>query len=221
MKRVEGDILGEDYLLGLGPYPSGWSLDDLVWGYAAPVSGLSVADNELKLTISPFPPDKNRNINFIHQATVTLNQAVPYYTVENQVFTWADKRPTYIRIDRKPGSRVLQVYGNISEGAQPDVEEIAIDDPAEYAAMAFKQMLIDRGIPVTGTARASHALEYVPGMPLVGFVTATSEPIANLTPLPQSQLFPDVGSVGCGDCNPLWAYKLLAKHVSAPLREEH
>ena len=52
VKRVEGNIDGSAKF-PWQPYPAGWSTDDLVWGYAAPVSGLSVADNELKLTISP------------------------------------------------------------------------------------------------------------------------------------------------------------------------
>jgi D-alanyl-D-alanine carboxypeptidase/D-alanyl-D-alanine-endopeptidase (penicillin-binding protein 4) len=38
--------------------------------------------------------------------------------------------------------------------------------------------------------------------------------------LPESHEFPDVGSIGCPNCDKLWAYKVLAKHVSAPLRED-
>jgi D-alanyl-D-alanine carboxypeptidase/D-alanyl-D-alanine-endopeptidase (penicillin-binding protein 4) len=40
----------------------------------------------------------------------------------------------------------------------PMSSHLAMDDPAEYAAMAFKQMLEQRGIRVTGHARAEHRL---------------------------------------------------------------
>jgi D-alanyl-D-alanine carboxypeptidase/D-alanyl-D-alanine-endopeptidase (penicillin-binding protein 4) len=50
------------------------------------------------------------------------------------------------------------VYGSIAVDAQPDEEEIAIHDPAEYAAVALKGMLEARGIVVTGKARAKHRI---------------------------------------------------------------
>jgi D-alanyl-D-alanine carboxypeptidase/D-alanyl-D-alanine-endopeptidase (penicillin-binding protein 4) len=199
-------------------------MDDAVWGYAAPVSGLSVADNEMKVTIYPSPA-KGYEAFFTRlgeefPALIQVDQVVPYYTVVNHVECWPEKKPTHIQIERTPGSHELLVYGYISRGAQPVVEEIAIDDPAAFAALTFKQMLVDRGIPVTGTAEASHALVYSPRVPTVDFATEANEPIANLAPLPESHEFPDVGSIGCPNCDKLWAYKVLAKHVSAPLRED-
>jgi serine-type D-Ala-D-Ala carboxypeptidase/endopeptidase (penicillin-binding protein 4) len=53
---------------------------------------------------------------------------------------------------------VLRVYGTIALDSQPDEEEVAIHDPAEYAAMALKGMLEARGIVVTGKARALHRI---------------------------------------------------------------
>ena len=224
VKRVEGDIWGADFHFERERYPSGWSMDDAVWGYAAPVSGLSVADNEMKVTIYPSPA-KGYEAFFTRlgeefPALMQVDQVVPYYTVVNHVECWPEKKPTHIQIERTPGSHELLVYGYISRGAQPVVEEIAIDDPAAFAALTFKQMLVDRGIPVTGTAEASHALVYSPRVPTVDFATEANEPIANLAPLPESHEFPDVGSIGCPNCDKLWAYKVLAKHVSAPLRED-
>ena len=48
------------------------------------------------------------------------------------------------------------MYGSIAVKAKPDVEEVAIHDPAEYAAVALKGMLEARGIVVKGVARAKH-----------------------------------------------------------------
>jgi serine-type D-Ala-D-Ala carboxypeptidase/endopeptidase (penicillin-binding protein 4) len=153
VKLITGDVVGDDTGFPWEPYPSGWSMDDAVWGYGAPVSALSIDDNQLQLTVTAnaIPGQSN------HNATVSLNQnGVPYYTVQSQVNLGPPKSLTNIQVDRAPGSRTLRVYGQIPDGAPPDVEEIAIDDPAEYAAMAFKQMLEARGIAVRGIAHAGH-----------------------------------------------------------------
>jgi len=216
VKRVEGDVSGSDALFDPQPYPSGWSMDDAVWGYGAPVSGLSVADNTLKLTVSP-----RQHGTLFTDALAMIEQAVPYYTVEMHATSTGVKKPTLIRIDRSHGSRVVQVYGYIAEGTEPDVEEISIDDPAEYAAMAFKQMLIDRGVTVTGSAKTFHAIVAGRRAPTANFATATSEPIADLGPVPESRVFPDVLHSGrCSGCDKHWASKVLAKHVSAPLLDD-
>ena len=39
------------------------------------------------------------------------------------------------------GAKVLRLYGSIAVDAHPDEEEVAIHDPAEYAAAALKAML--------------------------------------------------------------------------------
>jgi D-alanyl-D-alanine carboxypeptidase/D-alanyl-D-alanine-endopeptidase (penicillin-binding protein 4) len=61
-------------------------------------------------------------------------------------------------MERALGSQLLRVYGSIAVDAQPDEEEVAIHDPAEYAADALKGMLEARGIVVTGKARALHRI---------------------------------------------------------------
>ncbi len=153
VKVITGDIVGDDTLFPWEPYPNGWSMDDAVWGYGAPVTALSIEDNQLPLTVTANTIPGQFN----HNATVSLNQnGVPYYTVQSQVILGPPKSPTNIQVERAPGSRTLRVYGQIADGAAPDVEEIAIDDPAEYAAMAFKQLLEARGITVRGNAHALH-----------------------------------------------------------------
>src|SRR5205085_8228481 len=51
--KINGDIVGDDTLFPSEPYPQDWSIDDAVWGYGAPVSALTIADNELRLEIDP------------------------------------------------------------------------------------------------------------------------------------------------------------------------
>jgi serine-type D-Ala-D-Ala carboxypeptidase/endopeptidase (penicillin-binding protein 4) len=206
LTRIEGDVIGDDALFKWEPYPQDWSIDDAVWEYGAPVSALTVADNTLNLTVSP-----RRAGTSIMDALATIDQAVPYYTVEMHATSTEVKKPTLIRIDRSPGSRVVRVYGYIAEGAKPDVEDIAIEDPAEYAAMALTQFLTNRGIAVTGTARAFHATV----KPTLNFIVEANEPIAELAAVPESNQWPEKLHLACVGCD-----KTLATHVSSPLSED-
>ncbi len=149
VKRITGDIVGDDTLFPYEPYAESWAQDDQVWGYGAPVSALSIDNNQLTLIVTPSA--------FSGPAMVQLEQNVPYYSVEARVETVdAGKQAGGIQIERLPGSRVLRVYGEVAMGAKPDVEYVAIADPAQYAAMVLRAMLVQHGIAVTGTARAEH-----------------------------------------------------------------
>src|SRR3981081_1988911 len=134
------------------PYPQDWSIDDTVWGYGAPVSALTINDNQIKVTVTPAAIAGQ-------PATVGIDPAVPsYYTLAVSVTTGEKKSGSHVQMERALGSKVLRVYGSIAVDAQPDEEEVAIHDPAEDAAVALKGMLEKRGVVVTGKALAQTRL---------------------------------------------------------------
>jgi serine-type D-Ala-D-Ala carboxypeptidase/endopeptidase (penicillin-binding protein 4) len=152
LKVVTGDVVGDDTLFPWEPYAEDWAIDDAVWGYGAPVSALTITDNQLKVTVTP-------GLTISEPATVTIDPALPYYTLDaTGLKTGAAKSGSHVQMERALGSKVLRVYGSIAVDAQPDEEEVAIQDPAEYAAVALKGMLEARGIVVTGVARAEHRI---------------------------------------------------------------
>src|SRR5271154_5922405 len=152
LKVVNGDVVGDDTLFPWEPYAQDWVIDDAVWGYGAPVSALTINDNQIKVTVTPAPVAGE-------PATVVVDPAVPsYYTLDVSVTTGANKSGSHVQMEQALGSKVLRVYGSIAVDAQPDEEDVAIHDPAEYAAVALKGMLEARGIMVTGKARAKHLI---------------------------------------------------------------
>ncbi len=152
LKVVNGDVVGDDTLFPWEPYPQDWSIDDTVWGYGAPVSALTINDNQIKVTVTPAAIAGQ-------PATVVVDPAVPsYYTLDVSVTTGEEKSGSHVQMERALGSKMLRVYGSIAMDAKPDEEEVAIHDPAEYAAVALKGMLEARGIVVTGRARALHRI---------------------------------------------------------------
>lgn len=152
LRRIEGDVVGNDGYFAWEPYPPDWAADDLLWGYGAPVSALTVHDNEVVYSVSPGAKPAGR-------AIVSAVPDLPYYTLNANVFVGSfnggcDDRLGY---QRAAGSRLLQVFGDIKPEAQPCRQAIAIEDPAEYAALALKQALERRGVTIGGTAKAEHA----------------------------------------------------------------
>src|SRR5580704_17858813 len=53
LKRITGDIVGDDRRYVWEPHGEGWSTGDALWEYGAPVSALIVNDNSFAVTIRP------------------------------------------------------------------------------------------------------------------------------------------------------------------------
>ncbi|MCU1324596.1 MAG: D-alanyl-D-alanine carboxypeptidase/D-alanyl-D-alanine-endopeptidase [Acidobacteriaceae bacterium] len=211
LKVVNGDVIGDDTLFPWQPYAEDWSIDDTVWGYGAPVSALTITDNQLKIVVTPGATAGG-------PATVSLDPALAYYTVDvSGLATGAAKSGSHVQMERALGSKVLRVYGSIAVDSQPDEEEIAIHDPAEYAAIALKGMLEARGITVTGVARARHVIS-----------TETKDIVRASHETPAGMDWTKTYSVGkkplaCSDACANMAQTpatVLASHTSPALRED-
>ena len=166
LKHVTGSIVGDDSLFPSEPYPEDWTMDDAVWGYGAPVSALTVNDNQIALVMKP-------GVKAGDPITYTLSPSLPWYTLDiSDAVTGAATSGSHLDVSRLPGSRTVRIYGTIATDAPPDNEEIAIDEPAEYAAKAFKQLLADRGVTVDGGVGVQHRLPAAP----VAFTTELRKP---------------------------------------------
>jgi serine-type D-Ala-D-Ala carboxypeptidase/endopeptidase (penicillin-binding protein 4) len=151
LRRVEGDIIGDDTAYPWKPYPEGWAVDDTIWDYGAPVSALAINDNLISLTL------RTGRTGFL--PVLFLSPAFEYYAIDNRVRT-GPGLPADIRLDRSPGSRQLRISGTMPSGRPRDTTFlVAIDDPALYAAEVLRDALIQRGVSITGTARARHRFE--------------------------------------------------------------
>jgi len=213
LKTVDGDVVGVAYHETWQPYPPGWSVDDLAWGYGAPVSRLSVAENELAITIKPASELSSR-------AVIEIVPEIPYYTVVNDVMTVSADSQRHIDIERTPGSKRLRIYGRIPLHGAVERQHISIDDPVEFAAIAFKNVLEQHGIVVTGRGRAEH----VPLEDARSFREIVREPI-NLEKA--RSVIAGVGTASgdlvclppCDPANPPRS-RILASHVSPTLRDD-
>jgi len=151
LKFVDGDVIADDSYYVFERYGEGWSQDDLVWDWGAPVSALTINDNVIFVNILPADHPGER-------AFLNITPFPEYYRVENRVLTTPQGTgPRKIYINREPGSNQLTIWGNIPQDDSGAGEALAIDDPAEFAARLFRTLLEQRGVVIYGRPRTRHA----------------------------------------------------------------
>ena len=149
VKRIDGGIVGDDTWYVWEPYPAGWSIDDSRFGYGAPVSALTVNDNILNVTVKPAAQVGDL-------ADLSVVPPIQYYDFDNRARTVAAGNSANIQFDREPGSRQIRLWGPIPLRSPGESQDLAIDDPAEFAARALRRALEDRGVTVSGVVTAHH-----------------------------------------------------------------
>lgn len=149
VKVVDGDIIGDDSYFANEHYAEGWSQDDLVWGYGAAVSALTINDNERFVEVWP-------GAAVGQPAVVRLSPDDGSLVVENLVRTTAAGSTRDIELYRDFGSRHLIVWGTMPAGSTMDLETAAVQHPALWAARLLQRALRQRGIEVLGDVEAHH-----------------------------------------------------------------
>ncbi len=151
VRRIEGNVVGDDTRYVWQRHPPGWSMQDGYWAYGAPISALSFNDNMVKLRI--LPGTKPRRL-----ARVDVTPKVEYFSLDNRARTAPTRTVARgLGFDRLPGSRKLQLWGNISIRSRGRVLSVAVDDPALFAAFALHGELKRLGITIDGSPVARHA----------------------------------------------------------------
>ena len=149
VRFVEGTVVGDDSFYLNEPYGTAWAWDDLQWGYGAPVSALSFADNSIELTITADPEKPGSMLE-------EWSPAVQYYTLQNNMIMAHPGEKPHPGLERRPGALLVRTWGTAP--AQGLHAPLAVEDPAEFAAAAFKDALLHRGVIVKGDPAAAHRL---------------------------------------------------------------
>lgn len=150
VKEIDGDVIGDDSYFPYEPYPDGWAIGDLPEDYGAAVSAICFDDNGLDIKITPGD-------QVGAPAGVTV-EPWPGYDVYDFAITTgaADSVPDFHTV-MEPGPKKFLIRGSVPFGHATLDLGAAMPDPALYTASVLKQMLIARGIRITGNARAQHA----------------------------------------------------------------
>jgi D-alanyl-D-alanine carboxypeptidase/D-alanyl-D-alanine-endopeptidase (penicillin-binding protein 4) len=125
-----------------------------------------------------------------------------YFTLDNTMTVALPGQAAQPGVERRPGSMLVRTWGTTPpEGLHV---AIAVEDPAEFIAAAFKDALLRRGVNVTGTTTSRHKYPAGTG----DFAAERAQPIAF------ARSAPDFIAA------PLEGRRVLAIHASLPVVED-
>ena len=158
VKRVEGDLVGDESYFTGAPYGMGWTWDDLTWYFGAEVSALSVNDNALDLFVKP-------GMSVGAQCTVTTGPVTPLMTINNRTTTVPAGTKREVSVYRALGENVIEVGGHLPLDDPGFTAGVAISHPALVFIYMLRSALAEQGIIITGKSRSVDARERK-GVPL-------------------------------------------------------
>lgn len=177
--KVVGTVIGDDTAFPDQRWSPGMSWNNLGSNDATAASALSLDSNEMTLKVTPGGPGLPPVVN-----------APAYVRVINEGLT-INGAPLTLRIEHKINSRDFRLYGEMPVGGAEWSERSGIDDPAEFSAQTFANMLRARGVKVLGKVEARHrpvstdlARPQATEVLLESARQGWGEPLATLTPLP-------------------------------------
>src|SRR6476619_2778825 len=146
VKRVEGDLVGdESYFVG-PKYGAGWNWEDLTWYYGAEITPLTVNDNALDLFIKPGPAVGQ-------PALITTGPPDPLLTTVNKVITSAKGMKRELSIHRGLGENTVTITGSIPLEDRGYSGGIGISHPALLFVYLLRTSLAQKGVVITGKSR--------------------------------------------------------------------
>src|SRR5215217_6771584 len=146
IKRVEGDIVGdESYFVG-PKYGSGWNWEDLTWYYGAEITPLTANDNALDLFIKP-------GTAIGQPALITTGPPDPLLTIVNKVTTSAKGSKREFSIHRGLGENTITITGSIPLEDRGYTGGIGISHPGLLFVYMIRSSLAQKGVTITGASR--------------------------------------------------------------------
>ncbi|PQV64172.1 D-alanyl-D-alanine carboxypeptidase [Abditibacterium utsteinense] len=129
---------------GGGRYPDGWTLDDALWYYGAPISALAVNRNQVDVTITG---------GAVGEAAAVRSEPEAPFSIFAPVITVPKGDPSagklsWTRGDNEtPLGQTLSITGFVAPG-QTDTEGVAVQDPRAWAQSLLGASLRAKGAVV-------------------------------------------------------------------------
>jgi serine-type D-Ala-D-Ala carboxypeptidase/endopeptidase (penicillin-binding protein 4) len=165
VKKVEGNLVGDETYFNGPQYGSGWEWEDLQWYYGAEVSALTINDNALDLFIKP-------GAQVGAPAVITTGPPDPLLRIVSKVVTGAKGTRRDLNAHRALGSDVLEITGTIALDDKGYSQGIGISRPALLFAYLLRASLAQRGVTIKGKTRT------VDARPAAGFVEQSVSAVA-------------------------------------------
>lgn len=197
IREVRGDLIGDDNVFNDTALGADWSWDDLVWSYAAEISGLTFHDAIVNVHAYPTRQGDRGSLS------ITPDTGT-YLTIENQTVTLPRGDKLVEGHSRDPGSNHIVVSSQIPIGCS-DPEALAVHNPTLYFVHGLNTVLASREIHVHGQPMDIDELETLPNDSIFRVIaTHTSPPLSKLVATVNKE-----------------SHNLYAEHLLKTLGREH
>ena len=146
VKRVEGNIIGDESHFKGFAIPQTWEWDDLQWYYGAEVSALPINDNAVDLSVLPGA------VGSVCVVKISPAPAASLYQVVNTCTTTIAGSKRTLGVNKKIDRNILEISGFLPIGDKGFSDPISLSHPADLFVTILKERLEKRGIAVTGKA---------------------------------------------------------------------
>ena len=179
VKRVEGDLVGDETYF-VGPkYGSGWEWEDLTWYYGAEVTPLTVNDNALDLFVKP-------GAAVGQPAVITTGPPDPLLTIVNRVTTSPKGVRRELSIHRGLNENTITISGSIPLEDRGYTGGIGISHPALLFVYLLRNSLAAKGVVITGKSRVTGEVAVPPLLSVSSVSSVAQQEIAVLQSPPFS-----------------------------------
>jgi serine-type D-Ala-D-Ala carboxypeptidase/endopeptidase (penicillin-binding protein 4) len=159
VRRVEGDLVGDESYFTGAPVPPGWEWDDLQWYYGAEVSALTVNDNSVDLSVKP-------GASIGAPARITLGPSTSLVTIIDRTTTSERGSTRDLSVNRALGQNTIEIRGRLPIDDRGYTASLAISRPALLFTTMLRTSLERRGVVFTGQTRTLDAQGRADGKPL-------------------------------------------------------
>jgi D-alanyl-D-alanine carboxypeptidase/D-alanyl-D-alanine-endopeptidase (penicillin-binding protein 4) len=155
VKRIAGDLVGDESYFRGPPLGSGWVWDDLVYYYGAEISALTINDNTLQAKVKP-----GARVGAPCQLAVL--PATTWLSFSNRTETVEKGAPRKIHFYHPLCQNIIYVSGQVPIDDAGYAKEVTLHNPAGLFVSFLKQALARQGIKVTGKVRSMNWLDQEP-----------------------------------------------------------
>lgn len=180
VRRVEGDIVGDESYFAGSPIAPGWEWDDLQWYYGAEVSALTVNDNAIDIfvrpgaregasaivTTGPLLPQQIAVYTLAPTADAPLGVSaaaagVPASLQQMRILNRTTTAPRGTKRDltvyRAVGGNDIEIYGSLPLDDAGYTASLAVAHPASVFTSMLRSSLERQGVVVMGRTRTIDA----------------------------------------------------------------
>lgn len=184
IKRIEGDLIGDETYFNGPSIGRGWEWDDLQWYYSAEISALTVSDNSVDLFVKPSP-------SLGQPALIDFKPNTSFVKIINHTVTTAQGTRRELMVNRPLGLNEIEISGGVPiddpglTTGNGFIGAVAVLKPALMFTTMLREALERRGVTIKGRTRTLAALtQQVPPSPtmrgLIEITNIQSPPLSEI-----------------------------------------